>query len=185
VAELADAQDSGSCVRKDMGVQVPPRPLRVPDRTPSIRRHNSPSVWRWAPFGWVSLLRLAPAFTGCARRFAVRGPSAVSGATNLERWPLRRVGLGLRRGRAAAGCDGRGPVPEWCSGSAPPPRSAQGAPTVGSCLTQERRDGSDVRGHEQQRSEETLGRDPSDAAPGGFTKRGVGACRGRKLIRMR
>jgi hypothetical protein len=27
VAELADAQDSGSCVRKDVGVQVPPRPL--------------------------------------------------------------------------------------------------------------------------------------------------------------
>ena len=26
VAELADAQDSGSCVRKDVGVQVPPRP---------------------------------------------------------------------------------------------------------------------------------------------------------------
>ena len=29
VAELADAQDSGSCVRKDVGVQVPPRPLVV------------------------------------------------------------------------------------------------------------------------------------------------------------
>ena len=28
VAELADAQDSGSCVRKDVGVQVPPRPRR-------------------------------------------------------------------------------------------------------------------------------------------------------------
>src|SRR6516164_3601603 len=27
VAELADAQDSGSCVRKDVRVQVPPRPL--------------------------------------------------------------------------------------------------------------------------------------------------------------
>src|SRR5579862_1925115 len=26
VAELADAQDSGSCVRKDVRVQVPPRP---------------------------------------------------------------------------------------------------------------------------------------------------------------
>ena len=26
VAELADAEDSGSCVRKDVGVQVPPRP---------------------------------------------------------------------------------------------------------------------------------------------------------------
>src|SRR3954453_4392213 len=26
VAELVDAQDSGSCVRKDVGVQVPPRP---------------------------------------------------------------------------------------------------------------------------------------------------------------
>ena len=26
VAELADAQDSGSCVRKDVGVQLPPRP---------------------------------------------------------------------------------------------------------------------------------------------------------------
>src|SRR5256714_11878152 len=32
VAELADAQDSGSCVRKDVGVQVPPRP--PPPRTP-------------------------------------------------------------------------------------------------------------------------------------------------------
>src|SRR5438477_8320381 len=27
VAELADAQASGACVRKDVGVQVPPRPL--------------------------------------------------------------------------------------------------------------------------------------------------------------
>jgi hypothetical protein len=26
VAELADAQASGACVRKDVGVQVPPRP---------------------------------------------------------------------------------------------------------------------------------------------------------------
>src|ERR1035437_1606667 len=33
VAELADAQDSGSCVRKDVGVQVPPRPPRGSDRT--------------------------------------------------------------------------------------------------------------------------------------------------------
>ena len=31
VAELADAQDSGSCVRKDVGVQVPPRPLLLTD----------------------------------------------------------------------------------------------------------------------------------------------------------
>ena len=29
VAELADAQDSGSCVRKDVGVQLPPRPPGV------------------------------------------------------------------------------------------------------------------------------------------------------------
>ncbi len=27
VAELADAQASGACVRKNVGVQVPPRPL--------------------------------------------------------------------------------------------------------------------------------------------------------------
>ena len=33
VAELADAQDSGSCVRKDVGVQVPPRPLWGTDGT--------------------------------------------------------------------------------------------------------------------------------------------------------
>src|SRR5580698_11237001 len=31
VAELADAQDSGSCVRKDVGVQVPPRPPPPPE----------------------------------------------------------------------------------------------------------------------------------------------------------
>ena len=30
VAELADAQDSGSCVRKNVGVQVPPRPPPSP-----------------------------------------------------------------------------------------------------------------------------------------------------------
>ena len=30
VAELADAQDSGSCDREIVGVQVPPRPLRRP-----------------------------------------------------------------------------------------------------------------------------------------------------------
>ncbi len=29
VAELADAQDSGSCVRKDVGVQIPPRAQRL------------------------------------------------------------------------------------------------------------------------------------------------------------
>ena len=29
VAELADAQDSGSCARKGVGVQVPPRALWV------------------------------------------------------------------------------------------------------------------------------------------------------------
>src|SRR3974377_1936120 len=33
VAELADAQDSGSCVRKDVGVQVPPRPPNRIDRS--------------------------------------------------------------------------------------------------------------------------------------------------------
>lgn len=29
VAELADAQDSGSCVRKDVGVQIPPRAQNI------------------------------------------------------------------------------------------------------------------------------------------------------------
>ncbi len=37
VAELADAQDSGSCVRKDVGVQVPPRP-------PTERYSKPPSM---------------------------------------------------------------------------------------------------------------------------------------------
>ena len=37
VAELADAQDSGSCVRKDVGVQVPPRPPhRLPRGDPGL-----------------------------------------------------------------------------------------------------------------------------------------------------
>ena len=36
VAELADAQDSGSCVRKDVGVQVPPRPLTCRCRVPVL-----------------------------------------------------------------------------------------------------------------------------------------------------
>jgi hypothetical protein len=36
VAELADAQDSGSCVRKDVGVQVPPRPPQHCD----VSRHR-------------------------------------------------------------------------------------------------------------------------------------------------
>jgi hypothetical protein len=36
VAELADAQDSGSCVRKDVGVQVPPRPPRGLDKTDPV-----------------------------------------------------------------------------------------------------------------------------------------------------
>ena len=82
VAELADTQDSGSCVRKDMGVQVPPRPPRVPDRTASIRRHNWASVGvgcRSAKFS----SGLTPVFTACARRErAVRGPLAARGATN-------------------------------------------------------------------------------------------------------
>src|ERR1039458_5629750 len=30
VAELADAQASGACIRKDVGVQVPPRPPKNP-----------------------------------------------------------------------------------------------------------------------------------------------------------
>jgi hypothetical protein len=35
---LVDAQDSGSCVRKDVGVQVPPRAQRVTDTTPRFGR---------------------------------------------------------------------------------------------------------------------------------------------------
>ena len=40
VAELADAQVSGTCVRKDVGVQVPPRPPWVTDVTGLWRRQN-------------------------------------------------------------------------------------------------------------------------------------------------
>ncbi len=43
VAELADAQDSGSCVRKDVGVQVPPRPpTHPPPRSPTHPPANPP-----------------------------------------------------------------------------------------------------------------------------------------------
>ncbi len=43
VAELADAQDSGSCDRKIVGVQVPPRPLPTPrrGRSSSCAHHQS------------------------------------------------------------------------------------------------------------------------------------------------
>jgi hypothetical protein len=37
---LADAQASGACVRKDVGVQVPPRPPWVTDRTGHSWRQN-------------------------------------------------------------------------------------------------------------------------------------------------
>ena len=42
VAKLADAQASGACIRKDVGVQVPPRP---PDRL----AHQLRSYWTEAP----------------------------------------------------------------------------------------------------------------------------------------
>ena len=48
VAELADAQDSGSCVRKDVGVQVPPRPPPPPtDQPPTTHKPAS----RYRPTG--------------------------------------------------------------------------------------------------------------------------------------
>ena len=40
MAELADAQDSGSCVRKDVGVQVPPRPPCDVDLERRTLRHH-------------------------------------------------------------------------------------------------------------------------------------------------
>src|SRR4051812_14922096 len=52
VAELADAQASGACVRKDVGVQVPPRPRSARgDPTPDLGRAR----WRRRP-GSVVLL---------------------------------------------------------------------------------------------------------------------------------
>src|SRR6202034_3445687 len=49
VAELADAQDSGSCVRKDVGVQVPPRPPHGLHRRPCSFSHKAVSLSRITP----------------------------------------------------------------------------------------------------------------------------------------
>lgn len=45
VAELADAQDSGSCARKGVGVQVPPRALHsgISPKTRPENRHGCES----------------------------------------------------------------------------------------------------------------------------------------------
>ncbi len=44
MAELVDAQDSGSCVRKDVGVQVPPRPPLGYRRNSLFRATQLPTV---------------------------------------------------------------------------------------------------------------------------------------------
>ena len=57
VAELADAQASGACVRKDVGVQVPPRPPG-----PGVARR------RWRPGRRARHARPVSAFDDAARR---------------------------------------------------------------------------------------------------------------------
>ena len=58
VAELADAQASGACVRKDVGVQVPPRPRWVagrPIRTGACSRAGCPRRSRRPAADWSPL----------------------------------------------------------------------------------------------------------------------------------
>jgi hypothetical protein len=85
VAELADAQDSGSCVRKDVGVQVPPRPRLSPSETSRTdepqgpRKHESPYASCSAPTGTGLNLRIS-----CADASVDQGliASAVSAASD-------------------------------------------------------------------------------------------------------
>ncbi len=44
MAELADAQASGACVRKDVGVQVPPRPQNFHIDTSAYAAHRLPAA---------------------------------------------------------------------------------------------------------------------------------------------
>src|SRR3954468_23790581 len=76
VAELADAQDSGSCVRKDVGVQVPPRALCDVARLRGLTEpRRARSLWEVScgPEGRVVVSGIARSFTGFVtlRRFNV------------------------------------------------------------------------------------------------------------------
>ncbi len=60
VAELADAQDSGSCVRKDVGVQVPPRPPKGYRDKWAGRTHRTPWPKRLGRMRGLKRVGLAP-----------------------------------------------------------------------------------------------------------------------------
>ena len=127
VAELADAQASGACVRKDVGVQVPPRPPRVHDTTALICRQN------WSV---EALVGPVDQLVGCARAVGpglvpMRGcDRAAHGAPGRAESRFRCVPAdaracfmagGLRWARARAGASGSswssaavGGAAVWC-----------------------------------------------------------------------
>src|SRR5579864_4722551 len=71
VAELADAQDSGSCVRKDVGVQVPPRPPT--EACSPVQARSARASWRLS-VGHFGLTQRAP-LNELGRRRPGAGPS--------------------------------------------------------------------------------------------------------------
>ena len=101
VAELADAQDSGSCVRKDVGVQVPPRPPGAVCETSPIA-FAEPGVVR-AP-GWSGECGRDRPGSGrdpAGRIDPIRGRRAWSRARRGA--PNQPVGRNRRRVRRRAG----------------------------------------------------------------------------------
>ena len=99
VAELADAQDSGSCVRKDVRVQVPPRAQRR--RWRRRRRRRSSARHQAGPKGRPS-----------SSRARVRRPLARTGPR-----------LWSTVGRRRCGPVGSRSLGGWSHGVAPPPAS--------------------------------------------------------------
>jgi hypothetical protein len=97
VAELADAQDSGSCVRKDVGVQVPPRPrthagvpteLGTPtdrSRAERLSGHFRKEPWREPGRSWRIRVR--------SGRTPVRFPTTAPGVVQALVGPVRHASV--------------------------------------------------------------------------------------------
>ena len=124
VAELADAQASGACVRKDVGVQVPPRPPSGALRPRSGvgarggRRSSRRSLWK-PPIVAVGppvidarmnsrpASGIEPSRSWCSSTPAAT-PAAISVSSPIIRAPRSSVACALVRGvhahRSGSGC---------------------------------------------------------------------------------
>ena len=118
VAELADAQASGACVRKDVGVQVPPRPLASRDgqnrlrgtfRRAEFRRRSGHSGCDAGADGWPSRRADASrsvASTRCWVDTAHIGCWWIGCGPGESRRKTPRSTNGRRRSRRAMACAG-------------------------------------------------------------------------------